>query len=398
MRHRILPLALSLTISMAATGCDPLNIEQAARILGAKLDENTTRIVTAFLSAVKVAERESNEWKHIADQARRDFESFQEDLGVEAMAFVDFLADRVREGAGQVEQITAMLKRQEYGEAASAFQELQAAVRKKYGPKVAAPSPKQIDMVWVDHGRFRPVDPGRSTIFFFGYNFDPAMKEKYGVETRNKQGAVLRTAQDHHLTIASPYIAVLDVSEGSGMGYRKDETLIALTFEGRQIASVVVAWGNAEPANIYPEPNKWYYLRWKISGQDLAVRGEPRDNADIVQNPRDPKNVWRLVPSTTHPGYFHIEFRTDKPWRYLDVYLRNRQDGGRICLAAFDADQVWRLCASNHPAEQGFFRLQTAIGDHFYLDVFQGSNRAGGRICQCPGSNLGQVLRFEPAE
>jgi hypothetical protein len=142
-----------------------------------------------------------------------------------------------------------------------------------------------------------------------------------------------------------------------------------------------------------PQEPKWYHIQSEISGLFLDVRNyDIRDNADICQALKDNKQAWQLVPGA-HPGCYNILFKTGSEFRNLDVYLGQPVEAGRICLAAVHEGQEWKLI----PDRDGWFRIQSCKTGYF-LDVFQGAQQVGARICQTRGANAEQVWRFDPAD
>jgi hypothetical protein len=140
-----------------------------------------------------------------------------------------------------------------------------------------------------------------------------------------------------------------------------------------------------------PAAYTFYNLQTAISNRFLAVRDAlPRDNADIVQSERDRgKHQWRLVPSDRHPGCFHIQYMTDETCKYLEVFQANKGNGGRICLAAFHPDQVWRLIPTD---KAGAYYIQSEVSG-LCLDVIDGSRDEGARVGQAL-RHPQQVWRF----
>jgi hypothetical protein len=140
-----------------------------------------------------------------------------------------------------------------------------------------------------------------------------------------------------------------------------------------------------------PAAYTFYNLKTAVSNRFLAVRDAlPRDNAEIVQSERDlGKQQWRLMSSDRHPGCFHIQYMTDDTCKYLEVFMGNKDHGGRVCLAAYHPDQVWRIIPADNP---GYYYIQSDISGHC-LDVTGGAREEGVRICQAR-CNPGQVWRF----
>jgi hypothetical protein len=132
-----------------------------------------------------------------------------------------------------------------------------------------------------------------------------------------------------------------------------------------------------------PAPGRRYHLQSNATLLCLDVRGKVvQQNADVCQAQPQPEQVWELIPSENHAGFFYI--RTclkpgqDGDFRYLDVFHANRVVGGRVCLASRHAAQVWKLIPAQRP---GYFHVQSYISGLF-LDVFGASPAIGERVCQ----------------
>ncbi len=231
-----------LLLGLSLTGCDPLGLEKAAEKLGYQIDQS----VKDFLKGVDKAAKESDEWRQLVDKIRKDFKDFPDDLGLEARAFTDFMIARAKENVGEINKITKLLDEKKYGEAMTLFIALQKNIQGKYPPVVANMSPRNLDYVWADDATCKRKDNSLTTILIFGYNFDPASKKKLGVEIRDSKGKKLRTAWDQ-LAVSSPYLAQIDISAGSGLTFRPEETRLVLLHDDKDIATVVVTWGVRPP-------------------------------------------------------------------------------------------------------------------------------------------------------
>jgi hypothetical protein len=138
------------------------------------------------------------------------------------------------------------------------------------------------------------------------------------------------------------------------------------------------------PAVKDPKPGINYYLQTYVSAWSLHVNeGKVRHGGDLCQGVLDPKQVWQLIPSTRHPGYFHIRTQlpasaANEPFRFLTVFKGNHDVGGRVCLTRQKPDDVWRLL----PAKQfGYFHIESRVSG-LTLDVTNGSLTPGERVGQ----------------
>jgi hypothetical protein len=244
MRWVKVPVAIWLVC--AVSGCDPLNIERAAQILGDKVDQNTAKVVTAFLKAVDTASKHSTEWQALVDQARKSFDRFPTSMRIEGMAFTDFLIARAKENLGELEKITALINEGKYEEARAATRSLQGQLRQKFPPCVGTVSPSQVSMIWPDHDHYQKQDGKLTVVEFVGFNFDPDNKSDLLIEIQDNTGKKLRTAWDN-LVVTSPYLAQFDVAIGSGVAFRPDETRLVLFHKGKALATVPVTWGDRPP-------------------------------------------------------------------------------------------------------------------------------------------------------
>jgi hypothetical protein len=133
-----------------------------------------------------------------------------------------------------------------------------------------------------------------------------------------------------------------------------------------------------------------YYIQSQISGLYLDVYMANKDvGGRICQAIKNPDQVWRLEPSERYPGYYYIQSQVSG--LYLDVYLANKEVGGKICQAIKNPDQVWRL----EPSERypGYYYIQSKVSG-LYLDVYLANKDVGGEICQAI-KNPDQVWRLK---
>jgi hypothetical protein len=141
-----------------------------------------------------------------------------------------------------------------------------------------------------------------------------------------------------------------------------------------------------------PAAYTFYNVQSALSNRFLAVRDAvPKDNADILQSEKDlARQQWRLVPSDCHPGCFHIQFLTTDPHKYLHVFMGNKANGGRVCLAGYDPDQVWRII----PADKGgTYWIQSDLSG-LYLDVLAAGRPEGAPVGQALRNPAIEVWRF----
>ncbi len=165
---KIIALILPLAIPFLA-GCDPLNVENAARILSNSVDRSTAKAVEAFLTAIRQAEGESKEWRDLASRYRHDFNKFPARARIEAMALTDFAITRLKENIGEVEKITSLLNKKDYVGAMGAFVALQQAVQGK-NAVVGSIYPDKIDIIWKDHNSHVKKDSDLTTVALVGFN------------------------------------------------------------------------------------------------------------------------------------------------------------------------------------------------------------------------------------
>ncbi len=246
------------------TGCDPLNVENAARILGASVDRNTAKILEAFLRGVQQAEGESKEWRELTSRIRSDFNRFPARTRIEAMALTDFAISRLKENVGEIEKITGLLNKKDYVGALGAFMALQEAVQGK-NVVIGSFYPDKIDIVWRDHSTAVKKDTSLTTVALVGFNMDPSEKGKkdWSVEIRDINNKKLRTGWDH-LVISSPYLAQIDVSGGkgaSGIQFNPGETRLVVLYKNTQVVAIPITWGpRPEPV----QPPKVTFIKLRV--------------------------------------------------------------------------------------------------------------------------------------
>lgn len=246
MRSKLVVVLLAC-VSPLLSGCDPLNIEAAARVLGMQLDKSVQDFLVELRRVEMDLTKESQEWRNLIGQIRKDFKDFPAELSTEGRAMVDFILARAKENTDEIAKITGHLQKKDYGTAMRLFLAFQKATRSNLPPVAANFNPKSIDHVWPNHKEHK-LREDRHTLILYGYNFQRMDddKGKYIVEIRNKDGVLIRD-ESKHLSISTNYIAQLDIAPKSGVQFKPGDATLVVHYDRKVICTAPITWGERPP-------------------------------------------------------------------------------------------------------------------------------------------------------
>jgi hypothetical protein len=293
---------------LSVTGCDPLNIEKAAKRLGTSIDDTTRELMLAVATAAK----ESNEWRAELDKLANRFSITADvlplNIGTQGRMFLDFAARRIKDNPAAVNKIVKLIEHKEWKEALEAFQKLQEANPLGRLPEIGQASPSNLPIKWVSHDSFN-VDNDYRIIRFNGWDLPLDDSARLKAEIRDKDDKLIRDVS-RYIKSSTRYDATMDVSPGSGVQFQPNDRTIVVTFRKRMICQVQITWG-ARPALPPPPPKitqiilyvgtTWDDKDERITFHYSVVRksdGHPVSSISVGgkekwPDPKHPKPDWR---------------------------------------------------------------------------------------------------------